>query len=138
MLARLFYPNRYALAKTPSSIYTSQNTFKNGMLPIVLPVEKILPLAEDAKAGKELTIDLPAQVIRRPDGTAVPFEVEDFKKYCLVNGYDDIGLTMQKEDKIKEFETRRSNLWSWLDGKGYKGKIAIPQEQAGEKKRMDW
>ncbi|KAI8999895.1 3-isopropylmalate dehydratase [Hyaloraphidium curvatum] len=98
------------------------NCFKNGMLPVVLPREAVDELMADAEAGLELEVDLPAQVIRRSNGKEVKFDVEEFRKYCLVNGFDDIGLTMQKADKIAAFEGRRSEEYPWLDGAGYRGK----------------
>lgn len=114
------------------------NLYKNGMLPISsLTTEQIALLASDAEAGKELTIDLPAQVVRRPNGEEIKFEIEEFRKHCLVNGLDDIGLTLQKVQEIERFEKIRSSRWPWLDGIGYRGKIPIDVGGAGSKK-MDW
>ncbi len=112
---------------------------QNGMLPIQLPKTVCQDLALDAESGAELEVDLEQQVIRRPRGKPdVPFTVDSFRRHCLLNGLDDIGLTMQKADKIEEFETRRSQVWPWLDGFGYKGKkIAIAQVAKLDKK-MDW
>ncbi|EKG17139.1 Aconitase A/isopropylmalate dehydratase small subunit swivel [Macrophomina phaseolina MS6] len=97
------------------------NTFKNGMLPIRIPDQDALEkIAAEAKAGKEIEVDLPAQVIKDADGNVLAeFEVEEFRKHCLVNGLDDIGLTMQKQDKINKFEEKRTREWPWLDGQGY-------------------
>ncbi|CRG86852.1 3-isopropylmalate dehydratase [Talaromyces islandicus] len=97
------------------------NTFKNGMLPIPLSDEAALQkIAAEAAAGKEVEVDLVNQVIRDADGnTLAPFEVDSFRKHCLVNGLDDIGLTLQMESKIKSFETKRSIETPWLDGSGY-------------------
>src|SRR5947207_15833381 len=97
------------------------NTFKNGMLPIAIPDKADLAaIAEEATAGREIEIDLTAQTIRTGDGSAIcKFDVEEFRKYCLVNGFDDIGLTMQMEDKIRRFEIKRSLETPWLDGSGY-------------------
>ena len=64
--------------------------------------------------GYALTIDLPRQVIVKPDGSEVPFEVEAFRKYCLVNGFDDIGLTLRHADKIRAFEAERLAKMPWL------------------------
>jgi 3-isopropylmalate dehydratase len=96
------------------------NTFKNGMLPLVLPQDALDNVAAEAKAGREIEVDLPNQVVRTADGKELAkFEVEEFRKHCLVNGLDDIGLTMQMEDKIRKFEKRRTEETPWLDGSGY-------------------
>lgn len=99
------------------------NTFKNGMLPIPIPDAAVLQsIAAEAEAGKEVEVDLVNQEIRAEDGKVLAkFEVEEFRKHCLVNGLDDIGLTMQMEGKIEAFETRRTSEWPWLDGSGYLG-----------------
>lgn len=92
------------------------NCFKNGILPIRLPQEQIDMLMEDAGKGANatMTVDLEAQEITRPDGEKIPFEVESFRKHCLLNGLDDIGLTLQKEDKIDSFEAGRKDTQPWL------------------------
>lgn len=97
------------------------NTFKNGMLPLAIPDQNtILKIAEEAKAGREIEVDLPNQRINNASGNKLAdFEVETFRKHCLVNGLDDIGLTMQMEDEIRVFEERRSIDTPWLDGSGY-------------------
>ena len=97
------------------------NTFKNGMLPLAIPDQKaLLKIAEESKAGHEIEVDLPNQRVNDASGnTLAIFEVEKFRKHCLVNGLDDIGLTMQMEDKIRTFEDRRSIDTPWLDGSGY-------------------
>ncbi|KAJ3294906.1 3-isopropylmalate dehydratase [Borealophlyctis nickersoniae] len=118
------------------------NCFKNGMLPIRISDPTVhAALLADAQAGKSLTVDLPAQLVHRPDGSTVPFEVEEFRKHCLVNGLDDIGLTMMKGDKIEKFEEKRSANWPWLDGKYYRAKgagaakvVPVKEKRAG----MDW
>ena len=97
------------------------NCFKNGMLPLVIPDTAALErIAVEARAAREIEVDLPAQVVRTADGAVLArFEVDAFRKHCLVNGLDDIGLTMQMEDKIETFELRRSRETPWLDGRGY-------------------
>lgn len=97
------------------------NTFKNGMLPIAIPDQQTLGrVAEEARAGREIEVDLVNQRINDRSGQRLAdFEVEAFRKHCLVNGLDDIGLTMQMEDKIKKFEDRRTLDTPWLDGSGY-------------------
>jgi len=92
------------------------NSFKNGMLLVTLPQETIDKLMLDAGNGENarLSVDLELQQITRPDGEVVGFEIDQFKKHCLLNGLDDIGLTMQKEDKITEFEDSAKVLQSWL------------------------
>ena len=90
------------------------NSFKNGMLLIKLPQEQVDQLMEDAKSGANatVTVDLEAQEIHRPDGEVIKFDIDPFKKHCLLNGLDDISLTLQKENKIAGFEeARKSQPW---------------------------
>jgi 3-isopropylmalate/(R)-2-methylmalate dehydratase small subunit len=91
------------------------NCFKNGILPIVLPQADIDKLMDDAERGANavVSIDLEAQEIRGPDGGCVKFEVDPFRKQCLLNGWDDIGLSLQKADKISDFETKRKREMPW-------------------------
>ncbi|QDZ18390.1 3-isopropylmalate dehydratase [Chloropicon primus] len=95
------------------------NCFKNGMLPIVLENDVVRELMADCDSGEDLEVDLPNQVIRRPNGQEVPFPVDPFRKNCLVNGLDDIGLTLQKEDKIAAFERIRDEYYPFFNGIGY-------------------
>ena len=92
------------------------NCFKNGVLPIVLPEATVAQLFDEVAAfpGYQLTIDLERQVIVRPQGEEIPFEVQAFRKYCLLNGFDDIGLTLRQSDKIKAFEAQRLATKPWL------------------------
>jgi 3-isopropylmalate dehydratase len=114
------------------------NTMQNGMLPIALPEEQCRLLAEDAEAKLELEVDLEKQEIRRANGAApVPFTTDPFRRHCLLNGLDDIALTLQRAGKIEEFEQRRTEFWPWLDGFGYKGQ-KIPISSVGGKKKIDW
>ena len=84
------------------------NCFKNGILPITLPQAEIDKLIDDASRGANatLTIDLPAQEIRGPDGGTIHFDIDPFRKRCLLEGLDDIGLTLEKADAIEAFEKR--------------------------------
>ena len=92
------------------------NSFKNGLLPIVLPEAQVAQLFDEALAfpGYTLTIDLERQVIVKPDGEEISFPVEAFRKYCLLGGLDDIGLTLRQSDKIKAFEAQRLATKPWL------------------------
>jgi len=92
------------------------NSFKNGLLPIVLPEAQVAQLFDEVAAfpGYQLTVDLERQVIVKPDGQELAFEVQAFRKYCLVNGLDDIGLTLRHKDKIKAFEAERLASKPWL------------------------
>ena len=92
------------------------NCFKNGLLPIVLPEATIDMLFNEIAAfpGYELTIDLDRQVIVRPQGEEIPFDVIAFRKYCLLNGFDDIGLTLRHADKIRAYEAERLATKPWL------------------------
>ncbi len=92
------------------------NSFKNGMLLIKLPQEQVDKLMDDAERGANatVTVDLEAQEITGPDGGLINFEIDPFKKHCLLNGLDDIGLTLQKEDKISSFESSQKASQPWL------------------------
>lgn len=92
------------------------NSFKNGLLPIVLTDSQVSQLFDDVHAfpGYSLTIDLERQVVVKPEGEELPFEVQAFRKYCLINGFDDIGLTLRHAEKIKAFETERLTKKPWL------------------------
>ncbi|KJE36738.1 3-isopropylmalate dehydratase [Thalassospira sp. HJ] len=92
------------------------NCFKNGILPIRLPQEDVDKLMSDAERGANatVTIDLENQEITGPDGGCIKFEVEEFRKHCLLNGLDDIGLTLQKGDAINDFEAKRAASQPWL------------------------
>ncbi len=92
------------------------NCFKNGILPIVLPQEQVDLLMKDAEKGANarMTVDLEAQEITSSDGDVIPFEVDPFKKHCLINGLDDIGLTMEKVDSIDAFEAKASAARPWV------------------------
>ena len=92
------------------------NCMKNGMLPVTLPREQVLELLKDAEEMKEVEVDLSSQQVIRECGTKYPFEIDPFRKHNLLNGLDDIGLTMQKMEAIKTFETERSERYPWLDG----------------------
>ena len=92
------------------------NSFKNGLLPIKLPeaeVDVIFKQVEE-HVGYALDIDLDKQTITRPDGKVIAFEIDGFRKHCLLNGLDDIGLTLQKADLIKAFEAKRKAEQPWL------------------------
>lgn len=92
------------------------NCFKNGMLPIVLSADIVDTLFKqvDANEGYTLNVDLKAQTVTSPSGAVYPFEVDAFRKHCLLNGLDDIGLTMQQQDKIKAFEAKHRQVQPWL------------------------
>ncbi len=92
------------------------NCYKNGILPIVLGEAQVAALFDEVKAfpGYSLTVDLPRQVVVKPDGSELPFEVQPFRKYCLVNGFDDIGLTLRHAEKIRAFEAERLAKMPWL------------------------
>ncbi|MEL6598464.1 MAG: 3-isopropylmalate dehydratase small subunit [Pseudomonadota bacterium] len=92
------------------------NCFKNGILPIVLPQEDVDKLMDDANRGANaiLTVDLESQTITGPDGGEISFEIEPFRKHCLLKGLDDIGLTLQKESAIDAFEAKNRSAAPWL------------------------
>jgi len=92
------------------------NCFKNGILPIALPKEQVDLLMDDAERGANavVTVDLEKQEITGPDGGKIAFEIDPFRKHCLMNGLDDIGLTLEKADKIDRFEAERAQAEPWL------------------------
>ncbi|MEY3752130.1 MAG: hypothetical protein RLZZ354_672, partial [Pseudomonadota bacterium] len=90
------------------------NCFKNGILPIVLPENQVKELSEVAKKNKEIEIDLIDQKINKVYNRPFDFEIESFRKECLLNGYDDIALTLKKDAKINIFEQNKKNLTPWL------------------------
>jgi 3-isopropylmalate/(R)-2-methylmalate dehydratase small subunit len=109
------YGFRAILAPSYADIFFT-NCFKSGLLPIVLPDAEIARLFDEvaAFAGYQLTIDLPRQVVVKPDGGELPFEMQSFRKFCLVNGFDDIALTLRHADKIRAYESERLAKMPWL------------------------
>jgi len=109
------YGFRALIAPSFADIFFN-NSFKNGLLPIVLPEATVARLFDQLYAfpGYELTIDLDKQVVTTPQGEAIPFDVQPFRRYCLLNGLDDIGLTLRHKDKIKAFEAERLAGKPWL------------------------
>jgi 3-isopropylmalate dehydratase len=128
------------------------NTFKNGMLPLKIDDDKALQVIfEEAKAGHEIEVDLEANVVKDASGKELAkFEVEEFRRHCLLNGLDDIGLTFLDEEKIQKFEKRRSEETPWLDGSGYLSRnrtgavkveaAPVPKTNRGEEKTepLEW
>jgi 3-isopropylmalate/(R)-2-methylmalate dehydratase small subunit len=108
------YGFRVLIAPSFADIFFN-NCFKNGILPIVLQKEVVDALFKEVNAaeGYTLTVDLPAQSITRPDGTVIHFEVDAFRKHCLLNGLDDIGLTLEDADAIKAFENQWREKSPW-------------------------
>jgi 3-isopropylmalate/(R)-2-methylmalate dehydratase small subunit len=109
------YGFRALIAPSFADIFFN-NCFKNGLLPIQLPEAQVAQLFDEVAAfpGYTLTVDLPRQVVVKADGSELPFEVQPFRKYCLVGGFDDIGLTMRHADKIRAFEAERLARMPWL------------------------
>ena len=91
------------------------NCFKNGILPVVLPPDAVAHLTDDARKGANarITVDLASQTVTASDGTTFAFEVDAFKKHCLMNGLDDIGLTLEKAASIDSYEARNATLRPW-------------------------
>ena len=91
------------------------NCFKNGILPVVLPQEAVDVLMDDARKGANarITVDLEAQTVTSSDGKTFAFEVDPFKKHCLLNGLDDIGLTLEKAASIDAYEAKNATLRPW-------------------------
>ncbi len=109
------YGFRAIIAPSYADIFFN-NCFKNGLLPIVLPEQQVSTLFDEVAAfiGYELTVDLERQVVIKADGTALPFEVQPFRKFCLLGGFDDIGLTLRHAEKIRTFEAERLLQKPWL------------------------
>ncbi len=115
--ALLDFGIRSVIAPSFADIFYN-NCFKNGILPITLPQEQVDLLLDDAERGANatLTIDLENQTITGPDGGTINFEIDPYRKHCLMNGLDDIGLTMQKGAAIDKFEAERKAAQPWLAG----------------------
>ena len=92
------------------------NCYKNGIVPVVLPAVEVEALFQQVEAtpGYKLVVDLPAQAVLRPDGYGIPFQIDGFRKECLLNGWDDIGLTLRHATRIREFEEKRRIDQPWL------------------------
>ena len=92
------------------------NCFKNGILPIALPKEDVNKLMDDAQRGANatVTVDLARQEIRGPDGGCIKFDIDPFRKHCLLEGLDDIGLTLQKAQAIETFEEKQKMTQPWV------------------------
>jgi 3-isopropylmalate/(R)-2-methylmalate dehydratase small subunit len=111
------YGFRAVIAPSFADIFFN-NSFKNGLLPIILAENEVDALFRqaDAEPGYQLTVDLAAQRVTRPDGVQYGFEVDAFRKHCLLNGLDDIGLTLQAADSIRDFEGAYRQRQPWLFG----------------------
>ncbi|VXB83973.1 3-isopropylmalate isomerase (dehydratase), subunit with LeuC [Burkholderia sp. 8Y] len=112
------YGFRAIIAPSFADIFYN-NCFKNGLLPVVLSEQQVDKLFNETYAfvGFTLTVDLEAQVVRTGDGTEYAFDVPGFRKYCLLNGFDDIGLTLRHADKIRQFEAERLAKQPWLNNR---------------------
>ena len=113
--ALLDFGIRVVIAPSFADIFYN-NCFKNGILPIVLPQVDVDKLMDDARRGANavVTVDLENQTITGPDGGSIAFEVDAFKKHCLLNGLDDIGLTLQKANAIDKFEAKYAAQAPWI------------------------
>ncbi|CAD5376521.1 3-isopropylmalate isomerase subunit [Pseudomonas sp. OF001] len=111
------YGFRTIIAPSYADIFFN-NSFKNGLLPIILPEVEVDELFQQCEAseGYQLTVDLAAQTVTRPDGKVLSFDIDPFRKHCLLNGLDDIGLTLQDAEAIKAFEAKHQQSSPWLFG----------------------
>jgi 3-isopropylmalate/(R)-2-methylmalate dehydratase small subunit len=109
------YGFRAIIAPSFADIFFN-NCFKNGLLPIVLPEHEVSRLFDEVAGfvGYRLTVDLQRERVVKPDGSELAFEVQPFRKFCLLNGFDDIGLTLRHADKIRAFEAERLARQPWL------------------------
>jgi 3-isopropylmalate/(R)-2-methylmalate dehydratase small subunit len=112
------YGFRALIAPSFADIFFN-NCFKNGLLPIQLSESQVAQLFDEVLAfpGYQLSIDLERQVVIKPDGAELPFEVQPFRKFCLLGGFDDIGLTLRHADKIKAYEAERMASKPWLNNR---------------------
>ena len=112
------YGFRALIAPSFADIFFN-NCFKNGLLPIQLSESEVAQLFDEVLAfpGYQLSIDLERQVVIKPDGVELPFEVQPFRKFCLLGGFDDIGLTLRHADKIKAYEAERMASKPWLNNR---------------------
>lgn len=106
---------RVVIAPSFADIFFN-NCFKNGLLPVVMETGVIDELFQQVEAtpGYRLVVDLEKQTITRPDGSSVSFDVDEFRKYCLLNGFDDIGLSLQHADEIRAYEAQGKQKTPWL------------------------
>ncbi|PRY92839.1 3-isopropylmalate dehydratase small subunit [Hasllibacter halocynthiae] len=113
--ALLDFGIRCVIAPSFADIFYN-NCFKNGILPIALPQDQVDLLMDDAERGANatLTVDLEAQTIQGPDGGTIPFEIDPWRRHCLLNGLDDIGLTLEKADRIDAFEKEAAQARPWV------------------------
>jgi len=113
--ALLDFGIRCVIAPSFADIFYN-NCFQNGILPIMLPQSEVDKLMDDAERGQNaiVAIDLSAQEIRRPDGGVIAFDIDPFRKHCLLEGLDGVGLTLKKKDKISDYEFRHKMEQPWL------------------------
>lgn len=111
------YGFRAVIAPSFADIFNN-NSFKSGLLPVCVDADTVARLISECQntEGFRLTIDLPEQVVITPTGERIPFEVDPFRKECLLNGLDDIGLTLEHADRIRDYEARKHNSRPWLLG----------------------
>jgi 3-isopropylmalate/(R)-2-methylmalate dehydratase small subunit len=123
------YGFRVIIAPSFADIFYN-NCFKNGLLPIALAEETVDELfrAVEAREGHRITVDLPNQILTLPEGPTIPFEVDAFRKYCLENGLDDIGLTLEQADAIRTYEQWRAEREPWVFGALNEQEEGIQQE----------
>lgn len=112
------YGFRAIIAPSYADIFFN-NSFKNGLLPIILSELEVARLFDEVKAfvGYQLRVDLERQVVIAQDGREIGFDIDPFRKHCLVNGLDDIGLTLQKADQIRAFEAAHLARYPWLEAR---------------------
>ncbi|MBF0140887.1 MAG: 3-isopropylmalate dehydratase small subunit [Magnetococcales bacterium] len=113
--ALLDYGFRVLIAPSFADIFFN-NCFKNGILPIILDTQTVDRLFREASAtpGYRLAVDLPEQAVTTPDGHTLPFQVDPFSKHCLIHGLDDIGLTLEHDKEIRQYESKRRKDYPWV------------------------
>jgi len=111
--ALLDFGIRSVIAASYADIFYN-NCFKNGILPVVLPQAQVDELMSEAKNNKKITVDLPSQTVKTESGKSYKFEIDQFRKHCLLNGLDDIGLTLEKANDIATYEAANKTNKNWL------------------------
>ena len=113
--------------------------YKNGILCLELPQEQVDVLFHDAQAGYEIEVDLENNMVVRDSGDIIRFHIPAFRRHCLLNGLDDIALTLQHQGKIDKYEHQRSVIWPWLDdmSQGKRG-AKMSSTLSTAQKQMDW
>ena len=117
---------------------TPRSCYKNGILCLELSQEQVDLFYDDAKAGKEIEVDLESNRISKSSGESISFEIPAFRRHCLLNGLDDIALTLQHQAEIGEYERQRAVIWPWLDDMSQSKRGGITASLSSAQKQTSW